>query len=93
MAQAMTSLQIYLFIAPMVLFAVAAAIVWLIRPRNVCIQVNDIMSLSVEHCSARETQAMTPLQIYLLATPFVLLAGAALVVWLTRPRDRLHPSE
>ncbi len=36
---------------------------------------------------------MTSLHIYLLVAPFVLLAGAALVVWLTRPRDRLHPGE
>jgi hypothetical protein len=36
---------------------------------------------------------MTSLQIYLLVAPFVLLAGAALVVWLTRPRNRIHPGE
>ena len=36
---------------------------------------------------------MTSLQVYLLVAPFILLAAAALVVWLTRPRDRLHPGE
>jgi hypothetical protein len=38
-------------------------------------------------------QTMTPLQIYLLVAPFVLLAVAGLVVWLIRPRDRIHPGE
>ena len=36
---------------------------------------------------------MTPLQVYLLVAPFVLLAAAGFVVWLTRPRDRIHPGE
>jgi hypothetical protein len=36
---------------------------------------------------------MTPLQIYLLVAPFVLLAAAGLVLWLIKPRDRMHPGE
>jgi hypothetical protein len=34
MAQAMTSLQLYLLIAPFVILAVALFFMWLIKPRN-----------------------------------------------------------